>query len=160
MRAKPKDHHARILAHEAPPPGPLAWRRPARDERQLDLSRASNVHSSQAQSGAATPVPTDGQPIASIPSCAPAPMRRPMSAPGRRERAAALTHPWWRSTGRAGASSLGWGSDRHQGRPPASRSAAASQQRPLARLLQPLGSLSEGSPRSAMKSGTCFGSTP
>jgi len=52
-------------------------------------------------------------------------MRRPRSATGLRERAAALTHPWWRSTGRAEASSLAWGSDRHQGRRPASRNAAA-----------------------------------
>jgi hypothetical protein len=102
------------------------------------------VHRSRTQTGAATPVPTDAQPIASIPTFAPAPMRRLMSAPGRRERAAALMHPWWRSTGRAEASSLGWGSDRHQGRPPASRSAAASQQRLLAQLLQPLGSCRKG----------------
>jgi hypothetical protein len=109
------------------------FRTPSRQE-----PRAPTCPRSQAQSRAATPVLTDGQPIASIPNCAPAPMRRPMSAPGRRERAAALTYPWWRSTGKVGASSLGRGSDRHQGRPPASRSAAAGQKRPSARLLQPL----------------------
>jgi hypothetical protein len=78
------------------------FRTPSRQE-----PRAPTCPRSQAQSRAATPVLTDGQPIASIPNCAPAPMRRPMSAPGRRERAAALTYPRWRSTGKAGASSLG-----------------------------------------------------
>jgi hypothetical protein len=96
------------------------FRTPSRQE-----PRASNCPSIAGPIRRATPVPTDGQPIASAPTCVPVPMRRPMSAPGRRERAAALTYPWWRSTGRAGASSLGRGSDRHQGRRPASRNAAA-----------------------------------
>ena len=88
------------------------FRTPSRQE-----PRAPTCPRSQAQSRAATPVLTDGQPIASIPNCAPAPMRRPRSATGLRERAAALTHPWWRSTGRVEASSLGRGSDElRQGR--------------------------------------------
>ena len=107
-------------------------RTPSRQE-----PRPKIVHRSQAQGGALRPFrQTVSQllqaPIARQLRCD-APCRRLVGERGQRR----PMHPWWRSTGRAGASSLRSGSDRHQGRLPASRSAAASQQLPSPNSYRP-----------------------
>ena len=87
-------------------------------------------------------------------------MLRPTSALDQRAWGAALSHPLSRSTDKGGASQPEFERDLHQGPHQACRTAAAIARRVSARRRAAPGNLSEGSPRSAIKSGTCFGSTP
>ena len=85
---------------------------------------------------------------------------RPGRASGRRAAESAQWRPWWRCGDRAAGRRPGWGSGRRRAHPPSvaywrSSVAAPTGPTPLAP-----GILSDGSPRSAMKSGTCPGFTP